>query len=107
MRGLSMAVGVIFLLFVILQYNDPDSLLWIGLYGYAVLVSVFAASGKAGTMAVAGLCVYLPFFLWLSPALVDDIHWLSSEQALEALGLALAAIWMGVVLKRYGAPTPA
>jgi hypothetical protein len=107
MRGLAMTVGAVFLLFVILQYNDPDSLLWIGLYGYAVLVSVFAASGKAGTMAVIGLCVYLPFSLWLSPVLVDDIHWLRSERALEALGLALAAIWMAVVLKRYRAPTPA
>ncbi len=96
-----------FLLFVVLQYNDPDSLLWIGLYGYAVLVSVFAASGKARTMAVIGLCVYLPFFLWLSPELIDDTHRLRSEQALEALGLALAAIWMAVVLKRYRTPTPA
>jgi hypothetical protein len=103
MRGLAIAIGAVFLLFSILQYNDPDSLLWIALYGYAVLVSVFAASGKAGSLAAAGLVVYVPLFLWLTPALSGGEHSLRSEEALESLGAALAAVWMLVVFKRYRA----
>ena len=38
MKKLNIIFAVVFALFAILQYNDPDPYLWIPIYGYAAII---------------------------------------------------------------------
>ncbi len=107
MRLLRVTMSGVFLLFAALQYNDPDRLMWLGLYGYAALVSLLAVAGRSGWLPAPALLVYGAGFALLAPAI--DASWWSSEEAREALGLLLSALWMTVLLPvwvRFG-PTSA
>jgi hypothetical protein len=46
MKYLYLVLTVIFVLFAILQYNDPDPEIWMPLYGYAAVMSFFMFLGR-------------------------------------------------------------
>lgn len=48
---------VLFLWAAVLQYNDPDALLWYVIYGVAALGSLLFTLGRLNFMAAAFLCV--------------------------------------------------
>lgn len=77
----------------VLQINDPDGALWIGLYGFLAFLSVYAVfrtvSRRGWQMAVIIYSVALLVVL----TSVDE--WaMSSERAREAGGLLLALGWL-------------
>ena len=99
--------SLMFLLFAYWQWNDPDPLVWISIYGYAALMSALAAFGRypvplllAG--AVAGFIGGLYFF----PASVSDwvlqewqqqdlsMKTLDMEEARESFGLLIISVVM-------------
>lgn len=99
--------SLLFLLFAYWQWNDPDPLVWISIYGYAALMSALAAFGRypvplllAG--AVAGFMGGLYFF----PASVSDwvlqewqqqdlsMKTLDMEEARESFGLLIISVVM-------------
>lgn len=103
MRWLSGAMAGLFLFAAAVQWNDPDPLLWIVLYGLAAAISALGAAGRFwfGPSAAAA-AVYASGFAWLAPSLVAadpeafrSIAMQAPEHELprEALGLALCAIW--------------
>jgi integral membrane sensor domain MASE1 len=97
---------VVFLYMVGVQYNDPDALLWIGIYGIAAVICFLASRGRlpwfiSALMAVA----VLGWALTLAPQVIGKVSFgelfvsmemktLAIEQAREMGGLLIVAFWM-------------
>ena len=96
MRWLYVVVAFLFVSFAAVQYNDPDALIWMVLYLYAALVTIPPIFGRHTILPALGLIVYLVWAMTLVGSI--DANWWDVEEAREALGLLLAALWMGVLL---------
>lgn len=73
MKITNLVLGALFLLFAIVQYNDPDPWLWMLLYGFIAGVLIFAAFGKREKwVAIGGFLICAVWFLSLLP---DFINW--------------------------------
>ncbi|MFT7033331.1 MAG: hypothetical protein ACJA2S_001837 [Cyclobacteriaceae bacterium] len=57
MKFLKIFFGVLFLLFVIVQYNDPDPLLWMVIYGIASVVFFLSAANIYYKKVTLGLII--------------------------------------------------
>ena len=58
MKKLNIIFAVVFALFAILQYNDPDPYLWIPIYGYAAIICIMNATNKYDFFAHAAASVF-------------------------------------------------
>ncbi|WP_176956164.1 transmembrane 220 family protein [Catalinimonas alkaloidigena] len=101
-------LAVLFALFAVVQYNDPDALLWVLLYGLVAAVAVGAALGRHNAWGTGVLtAAYLLGVFYLAPSVLE---WLSSDASLitgmsaermyveesrECLGLLMAAVALG------------
>lgn len=103
-------MGLLFLLAVVVQYNDPDPIRWMAIYGAASLVSMVTAAGRsvhpavpAGIAAVA--LVWSVATMFQGPGGADYRHMFDAwemrsvdvEEAREATGLLIVAAWMTVL----------
>jgi hypothetical protein len=118
------ASGLAALLFAFaaaVQYNDPDPLPWMAIYGAATISSALAAARLSFTpgAAATGL-VALAWAGWLAPRVVGhtsfadlfghlgmvDVH---AEEGREMIGLLLVAGWMAALvlarLRRFAGQT--
>ncbi|MCU0429563.1 MAG: transmembrane 220 family protein [Cytophagaceae bacterium] len=99
-RYFSLFCGLLFILFSVVQLNDPDPMVWIGIYGLVSIMSFLAFFKKIGA---------LPFWLLIPLFLAGSIYlWPSKyegismpmhtkpgiEEARESLGLAIAVACM-------------
>jgi hypothetical protein len=105
MKIVKIFFAVLFLLFVVVQFNDPDPLLWIVVYGSMVMVSVMALYRRYPTgimivMAAGFLIMTVLYFdgfkTWLDSddrsLLFDDLAKMQFpyiEEAREFLGLLI------------------
>jgi hypothetical protein len=110
-RAFRVAAALMCALFAVslaVQYNDPDPWLWMPIYG---LAAVLAGMGAAGRLPVRAngfaLVLYLALLALWAPGLIGARaeafeHWSmqspGDEEAREAGGLALCALWSGVQL---------
>jgi hypothetical protein len=88
------------------QWNDPDPVLWMGLYLTAMTLSALAAAGRIPLIAnLAGAGIFAGFFLVWAPALSGargeaftsiEMRAPGDEEPREAIGLAIGAAWLGV-----------
>ncbi len=105
-RGLRIAAGVMCAVFVAsasVQWNDPDPLVWIGLYGLAALLAGAAAAGQVPLVPNAGAFVlfvvltalWLPSLQTARPEAFASLEMKESrdEEPRETIGLALCALW--------------
>lgn len=108
MKILKIFFGVLFLLFAIVQFNDPDPLVWIIVYGAMAVVSIMTVFNRYPTqymiiMAAGYLIMTVMHFEgftdWLvSPdryLLFDDLAKMQFpyiEEAREFLGLVICLI---------------
>ena len=93
-------LGLLFISFAALQYNDPDTAVWVAIYLIAATLSVMAAYGKVPVIVLAvacAACVIGAFYMW--PEKYEglevgggDIK--NIEEAREALGFLLIALVM-------------
>lgn len=75
MKILNLLLAAVFLLFAIVQYNDPDPWLWVALYGFVAGVAAFAAFGKYHSWLVAiGLALSIVWLASLTPGLLEWIQ---------------------------------
>lgn len=97
--------GVLFTLFAVLQYNDPDPQVWVPIYGFAAIAS-FMALGSAGRpwfYTVAGVIYLGSAIYWWPPQfegfLLDEMGMktINIELARESGGLAICALAMFVM----------
>ena len=108
-RLLTVLMGVYFLLAAVLQYNDPDPVQWMAIYGAAALACVLALVRRLWRWYPVG--VALAAALWaalLLPAVIGHVAprdlfgnagMLAPrvEEAREMVGLVIVAVWMTVL----------
>ena len=105
-------MGALFLFAAALQYNDPDPIRWMAIYGAACVISIATATGRRvllPTLVVATISLAWAL-LWASsdPNVNAYSHMFdawemksaSIEEAREASGLLIVTIWMAVIAAR-------
>ncbi|MDZ4705685.1 MAG: transmembrane 220 family protein [Saprospiraceae bacterium] len=71
MKLLHLFLALLFFLFAAVQYNDPDPLGWMLLYGYVAGVCAFAAFGHRNRLVLlAGIGVVMIWTISLTPAFI-------------------------------------
>lgn len=106
MRIFNGVLSAIFIIFAVLQYNDPDPFQWIVIYGYVAVICAFAMIDKYNRWSIlagigiclAGAVYYFPGIMeWLSDHELGDIATKMKadqpfiEEARESLGLMIAS----------------
>jgi len=107
LRVVAAGMCAFFLLSTAVQYNDPDPYLWMPIYGVAAVLASMCVAGRLSFRPNAvALVVYIVLFAMWAPALVgarreafETWHMQSpgDEEAREAGGLAICAIWSAVL----------
>jgi hypothetical protein len=105
-RILTAIMGVYFVFAVVMQYNDPDPVQWMAIYGAAALGCALALFGRARWWFLVGVAVVAA--VWaatLAPAVIGHVAPRdlfapagmlapAVEEAREMLGLIIVAVWM-------------
>ncbi len=101
MKYISLFFSLIFLLFAAWQYNDPDPILWIPIYGIAAYCSFMGYKGRINKellivltliSVAAAINSWLQMTAW-EGLITDTISMKTHNQELarESLGLAICA----------------
>ena len=94
----------LFVVAAMLQYNDPDPLPWMAVYGLAAAACWLAPRKPRGWILPAGLgmlslawgsFIAASVTTWAVFDSMDDNP--QAELAREALGLAIVSVWMGLL----------
>jgi hypothetical protein len=104
MRIVCSVMTALFLLAIVVQYNDPDPIPWMLAYALPTLLSGVAAFGRlpGGIAGAVGLAYAVAASLWL-PILANasmsafttiGMQSQHDEEVREGLGLVLAAAWL-------------
>jgi Transmembrane family 220, helix len=113
-RALNGLMAALFALAVAVQYNDPDPVRWMAIYGAACLVTLMVAiRGRAPLAApvTVGLIALAWSLYWVNTSRADlgtyghmfDAWEMKNEpieEAREASGLLIISAWMAVVALR-------
>lgn len=107
-------MGLLFLLALVLQYNDPDPLPWMAIYGAAALCCLLALGGRLSRWlpVLVGLAA-LAWAAVLAPGVVGKVGprdlfrevsmaTPAIEEGREMVGLLIVALWMLVLLAGTG-----
>ena len=107
LRIVSGIMLVLILLSIAVQINDPDGWIWMLIYAAAVVPTVAAiARTWTGLSLIVAIGYYAGFFYLLPresvanpTALLTDLqmHEAGVEEAREAIGLLICAVWMTVL----------
>lgn len=97
MRIVALIFAVLFLISAALQYNDPDPLVWAGIYGFAAVLSFMFFRGFRNKIVYGiSLIVYLGAAIYLWPevyrgVVMDMSRAPEIELARESLGMGICA----------------
>jgi hypothetical protein len=107
-RVLAGVMGLVFLGFTSVQFNDPDWVRWVSVYAMAALLSFAATLGREWAWISAPFCVLT--FVWAATLLPQVRHARlgeifgsftmeapAVEEAREGLGLLIVALWSAVL----------
>lgn len=110
LRLASAVMALLFVTCVVLQYNDPDPLPWMTVYGAAAILSVVHARRRrvAPAFPLGVAAVALAWGVWIAAEIDGSFEWFrlgqsmqagtpQIEQSRESLGLFVIAAWMLVV----------
>lgn len=101
-RWLYYIPALLFVVFAGVQYNDPDPLLWVGIYLYVALCNVLAALDRLhySLIVIGFLGTLLLITTTFPPA---DLWGFDHEEGREIMGLILSCNWFGLlgVFKLY------
>jgi hypothetical protein len=87
MKIFNIISGVIFIIFVGLQYNDPDPYVWIPIYLYAAVLCLLAAAKKYyPRLMLAGVAVYALYAIYLFFTKDGVMDWISEHDAENIAG---------------------
>ena len=91
MRYISLILCVFFIGFAAVQYNDPDPLVWIILYGYAAFICLLGFLRRYFFAVTLGAAlVYLAGGIYLFPPSFSQ--WLHLEESQQSMGMHLPFI---------------
>ncbi len=100
LRWANAVMLVLFLFWAGFQYNDPDGLLWMAVYGVAALECIlFFMDRLPRSFAIAYLvlCAMWAAILWI--AVIADSEFFFEERGREAMGLMICGIWTAVLIR--------
>ncbi|MCW5517449.1 transmembrane 220 family protein [Muriicola sp. Z0-33] len=103
---LSLVFSIMFIYGAVVQYNDPDALIWYLIYGVAALASILFFMGKLNYNLAALLCVlYLIGTFWNWPEQFEGVtigegDIVNIEKGREALGTLIISVVMLVYAMR-------
>jgi len=98
---LNLVVAAFFVLFTLVQYNDPDPLLWMIIYGLTALACVLYRLERLPPAVAAGYGVLaLLLGLYLAYRVISQGQFIFAEEGREMMGSFLVAIWMGMLYWR-------
>ncbi len=101
MHRLPVVFALVFAAFAALQWNDPDPLTWISLYGAAALLCLLACRGRLRRIpAGVSVAAYVLGAAWIWPAHFEGLGGTMEghpavEEARESIGLLLCALAVG------------
>ncbi len=108
---LGYVMALLFVYAAVVQYNDPDALLWIVLYAIAAVASILFAQGKLKfSWAAILVLVFLVIAIYHWPkefegvALKDGMKTINIELGRESLGMGIASLTMLVYALIIGRP---
>ena len=82
MRLFNLIFFILFVLFAVLQYNDPDPWIWIPIYGYAAVLCLLAFRRKYYPAAyLIGIVVYLGYAVYLFFTKDGVLDWATEHNA--------------------------
>lgn len=108
-------IAVLFVLFAIVQWNDPDSLLWIIMYLLVAVVAGFSAQGTFysyttwifAIVLFVSICFYIPsIILWFQDGMPTISGSMKAESPYielvrEFFGLLISFVVVGYYVLRY------
>lgn len=100
-NAINLGVVCVFALFLFFQFNDPDSLLWLMVYGLATLACVLfhlkrlPPGAALGYAAIMGLVA--AYYAW---SVISQRQYFFYEEGREAMGSILVACWMFMLYVR-------
>ena len=77
-------LAVLFILFTVVQFNDPDPERWVTVYGMVAVLSILHGFWKPlpyVTLALMGLCL-----IWALTLVPNIIEWFGSDEKSDMLG---------------------
>lgn len=106
MKIVNLTLGLLFIVFAAIQFNDPDPEFWATLYGGIAVLSLFAAFKKYNVWIILiGLVVvsyelfklFPPFWNWLQSGMPSIVETMKAEDPYielvrEFLGLVICMI---------------
>ena len=91
MRYISYFTGIVFLLFALVQINDPDPMLWIMAYMLPAIVAFVNPSKSIDKKLLLGLAaLYLIGAFILFPPSMQD--WVNAEEQARSISMTLPGI---------------
>ena len=82
MKIFNIVFCIIFILFAVLQYNDPDPYIWIPIYLYAAVLCWLAFKDRYFPKAyLAGIAVYLAYAIFLFFTKNGVLDWATEHHA--------------------------
>ena len=116
-RILNFIMAATFIFSVAVQYNDPDPIQWMAIYGSAAVACILSLGGKPSWKFSAAVAAAA--FIWacfIAPGvfsrpfpttMVDSFHMtdVADEEARELGGLLIIALWMAVLAVSAGRKT--
>ena len=72
MKIVNAILTILFIVFAVVQLNDPDPLMWVLMYGAIALISAFAFLGKYNKIVlITGMIISFIWAITLSPGVYD------------------------------------
>ena len=91
MRIFSYILGIIFTLFALVQFNDPDPAIWVSIYVVAAIVAFQFPHKKPNKWLLLAIALaYLTGAVLLFPPSMGA--WISAEEQSKSLGMTLPGI---------------
>jgi len=103
MRIICFILAAIFFASAALQFNDPDPLLWVALYGVTGLIAIFAAFDHYNPwviLIVLAACVYeaLKIFPAFGPCAADGLSSIVDTMKAETPCVEIVREFLGVLI---------
>lgn len=100
-HAINLGVACVFALFLYVQFNDPDSMVWLLIYGLAALACVLFHLKRLPPAAALGYAVIMvlvgTYYAW---SVISQQQYFFYEEGREAMGSILVACWMLVLYVR-------